>query len=205
MKLYYSSSSPFARKVRVALREQRLQPRVQEIECNPFASPPELRAVNRLSKVPALVDGDGLCLYDSPVIVEYLDSLAPAHALIPPAGPARWIALRMQALGDGLMELAVATTLEGRRPAAERSSATVARWQSQIADALAVAEEEIAANADRLVIGHVAIGAALGYLDFRQHATSWRADHPALAGWFAAFAERESMRDTLPGDSSYRL
>jgi len=85
MKLYYSSSSPFARKVRVALREQRLQPRVQEIECNPFASPPELRAVNRLSKVPALVDGDGLCLYDSPVIVEYLDSLAPAHALIPPA------------------------------------------------------------------------------------------------------------------------
>jgi glutathione S-transferase len=103
------------------------------------------------------------------------------------------------------MELAVATTLEGRRPAAERSPATVQRWQSQIADALAVADEEIAANADRLTIGHVAIGAALGYLDFRQHATSWRADHPALAGWFAAFAERKSMRDTLPGDSSYRL
>ena len=100
MKLFYSSSSPFARKVRVVLREKGLAGRVEEIESNPFSDPADLLQANRLSRVPTLLV-DGLALYDSPVICEYLDSLSPEPALVPGEGPDRWRVLRGQALALG--------------------------------------------------------------------------------------------------------
>jgi glutathione S-transferase len=142
MKLFYSSSSSFARKTRVAIREK---------------------------------------------------------------NPERWVALRAQALADGVMELAVAITLESRRPTAEQSATAAKRWQTQIVDALVVAEVEITTMADRVTIGHIAIAVALGYLDFRSHVQSWRANHPELFRWYREFSEREPMRATAPGDSSYNL
>ena len=128
MKLFYSASSPFARKVRVAAREKGLAGSLEEVECNPFADPAELRRHNRLGKVPTLVTGE-LVLYDSPVICEYLDLRKDGHRLIPTSGSDRWRVLRAQALADGMMDIAVQLTLERRRAAAEQSASAQQRWR----------------------------------------------------------------------------
>ena len=123
MKLHYSSASPYVRKVMAVAIARGLDGRIEKIATNPHVSPPELLADNPLSKVPALVTDDGLALFDSPVICEYLDSLGDAPALFPPAGRARWVALRLQAIGDGILDAAVSRAgcnCPGRRTRAGR-------------------------------------------------------------------------------------
>jgi glutathione S-transferase len=205
MKLFYSASSPFARKVRVVAREKGMAGGLTEIECNPFADPGELREHNKLGKVPTLVAGD-LVLYDSPVICEYLDARKDGHRLIPMSGSERWRVLRAQALADGLMEVAVNLTLERRRPQNEQSPGTQQRWRAQIAGALDTMEEQLPDLSPAILnLGHIAFGVALGYLDFRYADMRWRDTHPALCTWFEAFAMRPSMQQTAPSDSSYQL
>lgn len=203
MKLFYSTSSPFARKVRIVTREKGLVSAMIEIECNPFANPVELQQVNRLSKVPALL-AEGLALYDSRVICEYLDSLAEQPRLVPVEGPDRWLVLRAQALADGLLDIAVALTLEERRPAQEQSVPVMNRWREQIQGALDAMHSQSAESARSITLGHIAFGAALGYLDFRHPEIRWREGRSALAEWFEALAQRDSMTQTMPSDWSYR-
>src|SRR3974377_2247191 len=121
MKLYFSTTSPYVRKVRVVAIEKGLADRVELVAANPWPDPAAVVAVNPLGKVPTLVTDDGLALYDSPVICEYLDALAPAAPLLPRSGSDRWQVLRCQALCDGILDAAVAIVLERRRPEAERS------------------------------------------------------------------------------------
>jgi glutathione S-transferase len=203
MKLFYSTSSPFARKARIVTREKGLLGVVIEVECNPFANPVELQRVNRLSKVPALLTED-LALYDSRVICEYLDSLAEQPRLVPVGDPDRWLVLRAQALADGLLDIAVALTLEERRPAQEQSVSVMKRWREQIQGALDAMHSQSAESARSITLGHIAFGAALGYLDFRHPELRWREGRSALAEWFEAFSRRDSMTQTLPSDWSYR-
>jgi glutathione S-transferase len=184
VKLFYSASSPFARKVRVVAREKGLAGGLQELECDPFADPPELRQHNKLLKVPTLVAGD-LVLYDSAVICEYLDSRNETPRLIPQAGGDRWRVLRAQALADGLLDLAVA-------PAAQE------RWHTQVAGALDMMEEQLPDLSGILNLGHIAFAVALGYLDFRHPDMRWRDAHPALASWLDPFAQRAAMLQTAP-------
>ncbi|HVZ44698.1 MAG TPA: glutathione S-transferase N-terminal domain-containing protein [Ramlibacter sp.] len=205
MKLFFSSSSPFARKVRVFAREKGLAGGLSEVECNPYANSGELAQANRLGLVPTLVVGTDLVLYDSPVICEYLESRNDRPRLIPQAGGDRWRVLRAQALADGLMELAVAMTVEGRRPVQEQSAQTQARRRLKIAGALQMMEEQLPDLTALLNLGHIAFAAALGYLDFRHADLGWRAKHPALADWFDPFAQRPAMLQTAPSDSSYAL
>lgn len=204
VKLFYSASSPFARKVRVAAREKGLGGALAEVECNPFADPPELKQYNRLGKVPTLVTGE-LVLYDSVVICEYLDLRKDGHRLIPVSGSDRWRVLRAQALADGLMDVAVSLTLELRRPATEQSLSEQQRWRDQMAGAVDAMEEQLPDLSAILNLGHIAFAAALGYLDFRHGDVPWRRGHPALADWYDPFAGRPSMQQTQPSDSSYRL
>jgi len=205
VKLFYSTSSPFARKARVMVREKALTDAVGEHECNPFSDPANLREVNPLGKVPALVTAHGQALYDSPMICEYLDGLGHVPRLLPGAGPARWVVLRAQALADGLLDIGVALTLEGRRPGQTQSEPAKARWRMQMEAALDAMPEQVEALPPPPSLAHIALAVALGYLDFRHPSVAWRDGRPGLAAWFEEFAGRASMRDTAPSDASYRL
>ena len=204
MKLYWSTSSPFARKVRVALRETGLLAQVEEVECNPFADPLELRTINPLGKIPALTLPSGEGLYDSPVICAYLDSLNTRTKLIPD-GPAQWAVRRTEALADGLLDLAVGITVELRRPSTEQSPATIERWRAACALAIGEMEKALATLPPTFGLAHIAIACACGYLDFRPASVPqpWRAAHPRLAEWYAAVETRPSLAETRPDDGSY--
>ena len=143
MRLFYAGTSPYARKVRVVIAEKGLEAQVDGHLCSPFDDVPELKAVNPLNKVPCLALDDGTALYDSAVIVEYLDSLDSATRLIPGDGAARWTVLRQQALGDGILDAAFNTVVESRRPEAQQSPSWNERWRSAIDRSLAAMDGEI--------------------------------------------------------------
>ena len=129
MKLRYSPTSPYVRKVAVTIHELGLDDKVERVMTAPWDAATDLGRTNPLGKVPALIADDGTVLYDSPVICEYLDSLVGSR-LVPPGGPDRWTALRRQALADGLIDAAVSCVLEGRRPAERRSTEWVTRQRA---------------------------------------------------------------------------
>ena len=198
MKLFCSLTSPYARKVRVTAREKGLASRIEELVCVPQQSA-ELRRSNPLGKVPALLLDDGLALYDSPVICEYLDSLAPQPRLLPD-GRERWLIKRAEALADGVLDAAVACVMEARRPDGERSPGAVSHWRGQITRALAEMDEQLPELPDALNLGLIAFGCALGYVDLRHADLQWRDHHPGLALWFERFGARPSMVETrAPG------
>jgi glutathione S-transferase len=198
MKLRYSSTSPYARKVLVCAAERGLSETIEIIATVPGNLESGLRAENPLDKVPALITDDGMALYDSPVICEYLDSLPGGPALFPPAGADRWRALRLQALADGLLDAALASVMESRRPEGERSAGFVTLQKGKINRALDEMNADIAALEGALHIGIVTVGCALGYLDLRFADDDWRKDRPALDAWFEGFSQRPSMTETAP-------
>lgn len=196
MKLFYSATSPYVRKVMVCAMLRRIDQRIEKIPTNPHESPASLVAENPLSKVPCLLTEDGFALFDSPVICEYLDGVGDALALFPPAGAARWVALRLQAVGDGILDAAVARRMESAKPIDTARETFMARQSHAVDRALAMLEREsLGALAD---IGAVSVACALGYLDFRFGAEDWRTDHPRLADWFAPIAELPAMLNTAP-------
>lgn len=156
---------------------------------------------NPLSKIPTLVLDDGSVLYDSPVICEYLDGLGEAPKLFPVEPKARFGALRRQALGDGFLDMLV--TLRNERERAHPSDVHLASTAVRTAAVLQSLEREAEAlGAAPFGIGHIAIGCALSYLDFRFAEDDWRKDHPRIARWHATFATRPSVRATEPVDDS---
>ncbi len=199
MRLRYSPTSPYVRKVSVSAIELGLAERIARLPTDPHDPNSGLERDNPLGKVPALTLQDGEVLYDSPVICEYLDSLHDGAKLFPPAGPERWQALRRQALGDGILDAAVLRMSETvRRPAELRWPAWLERQGGKIARALDALESEVAGLDGGLTIGQITIGCALGYLDFRFPDDDWRAARPNLAAWYDAFARRPSMQETVP-------
>ena len=198
MQLFYSATSPYARKVRVVAFEKGLHDLIQLHHCMPLENPRSLLQVTPLGKVPTLVVDNGVALYDSPVICEYLDSLHHDLLLIPAHGDERWTVLRAQALADGLLDTAIAQVFESRRPENERSPSVVARWHTQMLRAIAEMEIQQPQLPVGLNLGHIAFACALSYLDLRFATLDWRATQPQLAAWFKEFAQRESMRATQP-------
>ncbi len=196
MKLYYSPTSPYVRKVAACAIACGLHERITRVETNPHVSPPGLVGDNPLSKVPCLVTEDGLALFDSPVICEYLDSVGEG-GLFPPAGPLRWRALKLQAVGDGIMDAAVMRRMEMGRPAEEARTANMARQAAAVERALDLLQG--APPADHLDIGTITVACALGYLDLRFAEDRWRERRPALAGWFAGMEQRPEIAETGPG------
>ncbi len=199
MKLCYSATSPFVRKVVVTAIELGLDEKIERQPTSAWDPATKLAEINPLSKVPALIAESGEALYDSPVICEYLDSLG-GNKLFPAAGAARWTALRQQALGDGIMDAGVAARMEAQRPAQTQSADWVTRQKAAIRRALDSLEAEAAALNGAPTIGQIAIGCALGYLDFRYAADEWRKGRPKLAAWYEGFARRPSMSTTVPKD-----
>jgi glutathione S-transferase len=201
MKLFFNPASPFARKVLVVARErgQFLRLTLALVAPLPIKPVPELAQANPIGKVPTLLLDDGVALYDSRVIAEYLDALAPGTPLFPASGDARWTALRRQALGDGIMDAAVSVRYERVvRPAEKLFPEWVDGQRRKFLQALDVLEAEGRALFGELTIGHVAIGCALGYLDFRFADEDWRKGRPALAEFYSGFGARASMVATAP-------
>ncbi|MGC2857339.1 glutathione S-transferase N-terminal domain-containing protein [Novispirillum sp. DQ9] len=198
MRLLFSATSPYARKVRVLILEKGLADRVESVPTNPLEDPPALSAVNPLHKVPALLLDDGQALYDSPLICEYLDVTFPTPRFIPEAGAERWRVLKLQALADGILDAALPIVMELRRPETERSAAWLERWQRAITRGVAVADADHSALDGPLDLGQVALVAALDYLDFRLPDLAWQDRHPELAAWHRALLERPSLRATDP-------
>ena len=203
MKLHWSPRSPFVRKVMIVAHERELIERITCVRTVAAMTKPhaELMRDNPLSKIPTLVRDDGVVIYDSPVICEYLDGLDGAPKLFPAGGEARFVALRRQALGDGFLDLLVLARNERER--ADPSEVHLESTAMRKAAVLKSLEREAGALAAApFGIGHIAIGCALGYLDFRFAGEDWRRDHPRLAAWYGEFAVRPSVRATEHSDDS---
>ncbi|MEO3428667.1 glutathione S-transferase N-terminal domain-containing protein [Pelagibius sp. CAU 1746] len=198
MQLFYSPTSPYARKCRVVARERDLMADVEEVACNPMTDPPELQRRNPLGKVPALILDDGTAIFDSPVIAEYLDGVGSAPALIPAAGAARFKVLVAAALGQGVTDAAYYATMEARRPEGQRSPEVVDRYRAAIRRSLGHMMDHLKGLPGEVTMGHIACGAGLAYLDLRHDDLKWRDGHDALAAWFEEFNARPSMQETVP-------
>jgi glutathione S-transferase len=199
MKLRYSTTSPYVRKVSVTAIELGLDDSIERVPTNTMDPKSDHALDNPLAKVPALITDGGERLYDSPVICEYLDSLHDGAGIFPPAGEARWRALRLQALADGILDAAILKMLETRRrPEALRWDGWIKLQGGKIGRALDQLEREAEALAGPLTIAQIAAGCALGYLDFRFPDEDWRTPRPALAAWYDGFSRRPSMRRTEP-------
>lgn len=196
MKLAYSPNSPYVRKCLAAAILRGIDGQV-ELWTVPTTSA-DLAAVNPLSKVPTLIADDGAVLYDSPVICEYLDSIGKAPALFPPAGPARWKALRQAALADGILDATQPRRRELALPLDEGRRDYIATQQAKVTRALAVLEAEAEGLGMLATIGEVTIACALGYLDFRFAHEPWRPGHPKLEAWYAKVAALPAMTRTTP-------
>ena len=198
MKLRHSPTSPYVRKVVVAAIELGIDGRIEKIPTNTADPASGLAADNPLAKVPVLLTDEVGPLYDSPVICDYLDSLQGAPRLHPAGGKARWQALRRQALADGMLDAAILRRLEEMRPEGERSPAWIAKQQAKVEAGLDALEREVAGFGKAPTIDQIAVGCALGYLDFRFAADRWRDRRPGLARWYEGFAQRPSMLATVP-------
>ena len=198
MKLRFSATSPYVRKVMATAHETGLESRIERVPAAVWAPDTDIAKHNPLGKVPALITSEGEVLYDSPVICEYLDSLHKGPKLFPAAGTARWKTLKLQALADGILDAAILRRLEGQRPPAQRSQAWLARQTAAVKRGMDALEAEAARWGDALTIGQIAAGCACGYLDFRFGQEDWRPGRPRLAAWYQHFAERPSMQATAP-------
>ncbi|HVZ07635.1 glutathione S-transferase N-terminal domain-containing protein [Rhodopila sp.] len=196
MKLYYSPTSPYVRKVMACAIIRGLDGRIDKVPTNPHESPAVLLADNPLSKVPTLVTDDRVSLFGSQLICEYLDSLGDAPALFPPGGAARWRALKFQSLGDGILDAAVPCRGEQGKPQEAARDAQIARYKSVIARAVAALESDPPHK--HVDIGSITVACALGYLDFRFASDPWRPDHPKLAAWYEPFSRNKGIAETAP-------
>lgn len=200
MKLVYSQSSPYTRKVMVVAHEAGLDGKIEKRPAmtTPVAPSAEVKKGNPLAKLPSL-QAEGTSLYDSRVICAYLDSKNRRKKMYPASGKARWTALRQEALADGLLDAALLARYENSlRPGALRWPEWVDGQMAKIEGALDAMEKEAATLRGAPTIGHIAFGCALGYLDFRFPDIGWRARRRKLAKWYAAFSQRPSMQATLP-------
>jgi glutathione S-transferase len=184
-----SPTSPFGRKVKIAAALLGLSDRIRVEAADTLDPNDSIRRQNPLGKIPILILENGEALYDSRVIVEYLDALAGGGRLIP-AGWGRFAALRQQALADGLMDAALLQVYEGRwRPQERHEPTWLDLQQGKVERALAEAEAGLSSPPETFHVGHVALACALGYLDMRFEGR-WRQGHPRLVAWLDDFSGR---------------
>ncbi len=203
MTLHWSPRSPYVRKVMIAIHELGLQDRIETVRTVAGGTTPhwELMKINPVGKIPTLEIGDGTVAYDSPVIIEYLDSLHSGPRLYPAAWPERLTALRRHALGQGMLDNALPLLSEGFRPPEKQSEPHKELWRAKLRACVDALEAEAdALAADPFSVGHIAIGVALGYLDFRFDVLKWRDGHPKLTAWHATFNARPSVAANMPAE-----
>ena len=194
MKLTMSPASPYVRKARALAIKRGVADRIEMWTI--ATSSPELAALNPLSKIPTFVTDDGQALYDSPVVCEYIDSLGSAPPCIPPSGPARWRALTLAALGDGILDATQPRRREVALPQDDGRKEYIATQQGKVSRALDALEKETLGDLE--TIGDITVACALGYLDFRYPNEPWRPGHPKLTAWYERVVKLPPMAQTMP-------
>lgn len=203
MKLIGAITSPYVRKVRIVMAEKKLD--YKFVTEDVWSATTQITDTNPLGKVPCLVMEGGEALFDSRVIVEYLDTLSPVGKLIPATGRERAEVKTWEALADGLLDAAILARLEATWPGrkdSERSPAWIERQMKKIHDSLAAMERALAQRpycvGNHLSLADIAVGSALGYLDFRFAQIDWRNTHPQLGALQERLMQRQSFKDTVP-------
>ena len=198
--LFWSSRSPFVRKVMVAAHELGLAERIRTIPTLVATTAPNIShlTINPLGRIPTLVLPNGTALFDSLAIIEYLNEMSRGF-LVPPAGPQRLQAMRLHALGTGLLEVLVAWHGERNRP--HPHQVAIGGFEAKTAATLDLLERESSGIVlAQYNVGHIALGCALGYLDFRFAALGWRQGRNSLAAWHAGWEQRPAAKATAPHD-----
>jgi glutathione S-transferase len=203
MKLIGSFTSAYVRKARVVLAEKKLDYQF-ELE-NVWSAETKIASSNPLGKVPCLVMEDGEAVFDSRVICEYVDTLSPVGKLIPQSGRERVEVRCWEALADGMLDAAVLIRLEGTQRAPEqRVEAWVARQQRKIDESLIAMSQGLGSKpwcaGNHYTLADIAVGCALGYLDFRMPELNWREPYPNLDKHFQKLSLRQSFIDTVPAN-----
>lgn len=201
MKLYYSPTSPFARKVLAVSIVTGLRDGIEVVEVSPHPIDRDVSVLehNPLAKVPTLVTSDGRALFDSRVIAEYLDARSVAVRVIPQNEELRWKALTLQALGDGILDAALLIRYEQTaRPEGFRWPLWQERQLDKIVSALDAVEGGQSVSDQTVNIGTITLGSALGYLDLRFPDFAWRSGRPNLETWFKTFSRNDFLLRTAP-------
>jgi len=201
MKLIGTPNSPFTRKVRVVLAEKRID--YEFIIDPPLEAATQVIAHNPLGKVPVLVlDDNNTALFDSRVIVEYLDNASPVTKLLPEDTRPRIQARRWEALADGCTDAVIAISMERRRPAEYQYAEWIARQRGKVDRALASMAEELGTRTwccgDFFNLADIAVGCCLGFMEVRLPEVAWRTGYPTLAKLADKLAQRPSFKDTAP-------
>lgn len=196
MKITFSNASPYVRKAMACAVARGIDGQLERWVIP--ASDQALTAFNPLNKVPTLVTDNAGPLFDSPVICEYLDTIGTAAPMFPASGPARWNALRLQALGDGIMDASQPRRREIGLPQDEGRIAYIELQKGKVARALAALEKEADSFGKLTHIGEITVGCALGYLDFRFANEPWRAGHPKLTAWYDEVVMLPPLAQTMP-------
>ena len=200
MKLIASLTSPYARKIRIVLAEKKID--FDLVLDSPWEPGNKVATLNPLGKVPVLVLDDDSTLFDSRVIAEYLDTVAPNTRLTPASGRERISVKRWEALADGVLDAAVTAFLELRRPDGERSQSWIERQRGKIDLTLKAMSDELGEQAwchgTGLSLADIAVGCALGYVSFRLGDIPWADQYPNLAGLHQKLMQRPAFADTVP-------
>jgi glutathione S-transferase len=202
MKLLGSLTSPYVRKVRAVLAEKKIE--YEFLLESPWAAGNTVAQYNPLGKIPVLLLDDDSTLFDSRVIVEYLDNLSPNKHLIPANGRDRISVKRWEALADGISDAAAAALLESRRPDGEKSPSWIERQKEKMQAGLQAMAAELGDNewchGTSLSLADIAVGSALGYVTFRHPDLLWQENHASLARLYAQLMQRPSFAETVPRD-----
>ena len=201
MKLLASLASPYTRKVRVVLAEKKIECEMELVDVNPVDNP--VNAHNPLGKIPALLLDDGTPLYDSRVIVEFLDGKSPISRLIPEDLRDRIAVRRWEALADGVLDAGLLVRYESMRDKKERSKAWSDKQLARMKRGMAQMSEELAENPwchnGKYSLADIALGCCLGWLDFRKPGdVDWHKEHPVLARHYEKLMARPAFADTVP-------
>jgi glutathione S-transferase len=203
MKLIGSTTSPYVRKVRIVLAEKKLE--AEFIEENVWAADTSIHSSNPLGKIPCLIIDGQEAVFDSRVIVEYLDTLSPVGKLIPTTGRERLAVKTWEALADGLLDASILARLEATwagRTEAQRSQPWIDRQMDKVHKSLAAMSRGLGdqpfCHGIHLSLADIAVGCALAYLDFRFPTIDWRSSYPNLASLYEKLAQRQSFVDTQP-------
>ncbi len=203
MKLIGSTTSPYVRKVRIVMAEKKLD--YQFVLEDVWSAETQIAASNPLGKVPCLIMEGGEALFDSRVIVEYVDTLSPVGKLIPDRGRERAEVKTWEALADGLLDAALLARMEAvwpHRQESERSQAWIDRQLQKIGNSLSAMDRALAERSHcvgiHLSLSDIAVGVAVGYLDFRFPQIDWRGQHPNLAALYERLSQRQSFKDSVP-------
>lgn len=202
MKLIGSHTSPFARKVRIVLAEKKME--YDFVIDSPWLEDSKVPNLNPLGKIPVLMLDDETALFDSRVIVEYIDSVTPNNKLFPAPNRERIEVKRWEAVADGVCDAAASAVLEAKRPKKEQSAAWLVRQRDKVTRGLEFMADHLGEKpfcmGTHFSLADIAVGTALGYLAFRFPDINWQESHPNLGKLYAKLMLRPSLADTVPHD-----